>query len=102
MRTVLGALTLILATTPAMAQTTTNPVAPGCVIAGLPSPTQRVVGGNNIVFVRPLATVLDTAVDDFGANGLNDAISVYCVTKTRTAPRGSIAMCLTGESCPWR
>jgi len=75
--------------------------APGCVNAGLPVPVQRVVGGK-IVFVRPLATVLDAAVDDFGQSGNDDALSVYCVSKTPNALQGTIAMCLTGEACPWR
>jgi hypothetical protein len=75
--------------------------AAGCPTGGLPAPYQRVVGGN-IVFVRPVANVLDAAVDDFGTGGGADALAIYCVTKTRTASRGSIAVCLTGEGCPWR
>jgi hypothetical protein len=74
----------------------------GCVTAGLPTPPQvRFVAGK-VVFVRPLATVLDAAIDDFGANAAGDALSVYCVTNTPNAPRGNIAICLTGERCPWR
>ncbi len=73
----------------------------GCVTVGLPAPYQRAVSGK-VVFVRPLATVLDGAVDDSGANGNNDALAVYCVTKRPTDPRGAVAMCLTGEFCPWR
>jgi hypothetical protein len=49
-----------------------------------------------------LATVLDAAIDDFGQNAGSDALSVYCVTSTANAARGSLAMCLTGERCPWR
>jgi hypothetical protein len=102
MRPIVGALTLILAAAPAMAQT--PPPAPppvGCPIAGLPAPQVKLVGGK-FVFVRPLATVLDGAVDDFGQNGAGDALSVYCVTDKQNAARGSVAMCLTGEKCPWR
>jgi hypothetical protein len=75
--------------------------AAGCPTLGLPQPYQRVVN-NTIVHVRPFAVVLDAAVDDFGQNGAEDAIAVYCVTKTANAPRGNIAMCLTKEVCPWR
>ena len=58
--------------------------------------------GGKTVYVRPLATILDEAIDDFGANGINDALSVYCVTTAPSAPRGTLAMCLTFERCPWR
>jgi len=73
----------------------------GCVTVGLPAPQVKFVAGK-FVFVRPLATVLDAAIDDFGANAGGDALSVYCVTNTPNAPRGNIAICLTGERCPWR
>jgi hypothetical protein len=102
MRTLLGALTLVIAAVPAMAQT--PPPAPppvGCSTAGLPAPQIKLVGGK-FVHVRPLATVLDAAIDDFGQSGGSDALSVYCVTGTANAARGSLAMCLTGERCPWR
>ena len=75
--------------------------AAGCPTPGLPLPYQRAVN-NKIVYVRTFAVVLDAAVDDFGLNGADDAIEVYCVAKTPTATRGNIAMCLTKEVCPWR
>jgi hypothetical protein len=102
MRRTLGALTLILAAAPALAQT--PPPAPppaGCPTAGLPAPQIKLVSGR-FVYVRPLATVLDGAIDDFGQNAGSDALSVYCVTDKQNAARGSLAMCLTGEKCPWR
>lgn len=75
--------------------------AAGCTTAGLPQAQIKLVGGK-FVFVRPLVTVLDSAVDDFGKNAGGDGLDVYCVTKVANAPRGSLAMCLTGETCPWR
>jgi hypothetical protein len=101
MRLVVGALTLILAAAPAMAQTAPPPPQAGCVTAGLPAAQIKLVSGK-FVFVRSLATILDGAVDDFGQNAVNDALAVYCVTGTATAARGNLAMCLTGEKCPWR
>ena len=107
MRTLLGALTLAIAAVPALAQTPppAPPPAPppvGCPTAGLPAPQIKLVGGK-FVHVRPFATILDAAIDDFGQSGAGgDALSVYCVTGTANAARGSLAMCLTGERCPWR
>jgi hypothetical protein len=73
----------------------------GCATAGLPAPQVKFVSGF-FVFVRPLATVLDPALDDFGINAGGDSLEVYCVTSTQIAVRGNIAVCLSGESCPWR
>ena len=75
--------------------------AAGCVTPGLPAPYQRAVGGS-VVFVRPIGTVVDAAVDDAGTSSGGDGLTVYCVTKTRNAPRGSIAVCLTEKGCSWR
>ena len=61
----------------------------GCPTAGLPASEIKLVGGR-FVHVRPLATVLDGAIDDFGQNGGDDALSVYCVTDTANAARGSL------------
>lgn len=103
MRLVLGALTLIAAAAPAMAQTAPPPPPQaGCATAGLPAAQIKLVSGK-FVFVRPFATVLDAAIDDFGQSGPGgDALAVYCVSSTATAARGNLAMCLTGEKCPWR
>ena len=40
---------------------------------------------------------IDGAIDDFGKNAGGDALAFYCVTNKVDAPRGSIAVCLTGE-----
>lgn len=97
---------LIAAAAPAMTQAAVPPAPPplpqaGCVTDGLPAPQIKLVGGK-YVFVRPLATVLDAAIDDFGQNAASDALAVYCVASTAKAARGNVAMCLTGEKCPWR
>jgi hypothetical protein len=73
----------------------------GCSTSGLGTPYQRIVNGK-LVYVRDFAMVLNEAVYDFGNGGIEDAIAIYCVTNTPTAPRGNIAMCLTKELCPWR
>ena len=73
----------------------------GCSTSGLGTAYQRVVNGK-LVYVRDFALVLNEAVHDFGNGGIEDAIAIYCVTNTPNAARGSIAMCLTKEFCPWR
>src|SRR4051812_647317 len=75
--------------------------APQCVTSGLPQGVQRSIG-SKVVFVRPLATVLDSAIEDFGQNDFGDSLQLYCVTKKANDVFGTIAMCLSGESCPWR
>jgi hypothetical protein len=75
--------------------------AAGCITSGLPTAYQRVVEGKT-VFVRNFAIVLNQAIDDFGSGGIEDGLAVYCVTKTASAPRGNIAICLSKEFCPWR
>lgn len=61
----------------------------------------RVVEGK-LSFVRRMATVLDPAVDDFGQNAGGDSLEIFCVSKSPEARFGKIAICLSGESCPWR
>ena len=71
-----------------------------CTTAGLPAPVLRRVGGVP-VWVRPLAVVGDSAIDDFGQSANGDSLVIFCVTRRRDAQLGHTAFCLTGETCPW-
>src|SRR4051794_38353494 len=75
--------------------------APQCVTSGLPTGVQRAIG-NKVVFVRPIATVLDAAIDDFGQSAGSDNLQMFCVTNKANDVFGTTAICLSGESCPWR
>jgi hypothetical protein len=98
----LGAAALTLSASGAAFAAPAKPAqAPQCVTSGLPTGVQRAIG-NRVVFVRPMATVLDAAIDDFGQNGAGDGLQVFCVTNKANDVFGTTAMCLTGESCPWR
>ena len=75
---------------------------PECVTHGL---TQGVIGkvvvDGQRYFVRRLANIFDTSVDDFGASDVADHLEIFCVTRTAADRFGKIAMCLSGEECPW-
>jgi hypothetical protein len=76
---------------------------PECVTSGL---TQGVIGFKIIdgqrYFVRRMATIFDSAMDDFGASAVGDSLELFCVSRGATDAFGKTAMCLTGEQCPWR
>ena len=75
---------------------------PECVTSGL---TQGVLGfrviDGQIYFVRRMATILDSALNDFGASGTGVQLEIFCVTRTREDVFGKVAMCLSNEMCPW-
>ncbi len=85
----------------ALAATVQPAQAPQCVTSGLPVGVQRVIK-NKVVFVRPIANVLNEAIEDFGENGIDDSLQLFCVTNRAKDAFGTIAMCLSNESCPWR
>jgi hypothetical protein len=76
---------------------------PECVTSGL---TQGVVGVKIVngvpYFVRRLAIVFNEAIADFGASAVDDSLEIFCVSRKSSDRFGKIAMCLTGEKCPWR
>ena len=76
---------------------------PECMTEGL---TEGEIGSKYIegqhYYVRRMATILDSALDDFGANGGSDDLEIFCVSRTSSDRYGKIAMCLSKESCPWR
>ena len=76
---------------------------PECVTSGL---TQGIIGykifDGQRYFVRRLATVFDSAIDDFGEHAVGDSLEIFCVTRFANDKFGKTAMCLTGEDCPWR
>jgi hypothetical protein len=73
----------------------------GCVVDGLQAPYQRQIG-DQVVYVRKFAAMFDAAMDDFGGSAFGDRLWFYCVTHSPTVLRGEIAICLSGERCPWR
>ena len=74
---------------------------PSCAMSGLSSGSYGFVDGQ-LVFVRRVAKVLDQAVDDFGESVADDNLEFYCVGKKPSDKYGDIAVCLSGEKCPWR
>src|SRR5262245_19329730 len=76
---------------------------PECVTSGL---TVDVVGVKIVdgvpYFVRRLATIFNEAITDSGASANDDSLEIYCVSRRATDRFGKLAMCLTGEECPWR
>jgi len=95
---VLGFLILLIDTSRAGA-----PEWPQCVTDGL---TQGVIGRRTIdgqnYFVRRMATIFDAAIDDFGESAVGDSAEMFCVSRRSSDRFGKLAMCLTGERCPWR
>jgi hypothetical protein len=64
-------------------------------------PGARIVQGIP-VFSRRLATVFDASMDDFGTSAGGDALELFCVSHLQTDALGTVAACLSKESCPWR
>src|SRR5262245_32035118 len=58
---------------------------PECVTRGL---TQGIIGVKIIdgvrYYVRRLATVFDSAIDDFGASAIGDSLEIFCVSRRAT------------------
>jgi hypothetical protein len=75
---------------------------PSCTNSGL---TQDVLGtktvNGQVFYVRRMATIFQEALDDFGGNASDDNLEIFCVSKNSTDTYGIIAMCLSGEACPW-
>lgn len=74
---------------------------PTCTTSGLPRPYERTVA-NSKIWVFPLATIQDGAMDDDGTSSSGDSLRMYCVGPEATSQLGLLAVCLTGEACPWR
>jgi hypothetical protein len=76
---------------------------PECVTDGL---TQGIIGPRTIdgqnYFVRRMVIIFNGALDDFGASAVADSLEIFCVSRRSSDRFGKIAMCLTGERCPWR
>lgn len=53
-------------------------------------------------FVRGMATIFDKSMDDYGTSAADDTLQIFCVSKNKDDKFGNIAMCLSGEECPWR
>src|SRR5262245_45907397 len=76
---------------------------PECVTHGLTSGViGKVIVDGQRYFVRRLANIFDTSLDDFGTSANADHHEIFCVTRTAADRFGKIAMCLSGERCPWR
>lgn len=75
---------------------------PSCTNSGL---TQDVLGNKTVngekFYVRRMATIFQQALDDFGENSIDDNLEIFCVSKKNTDTYGIVAMCLSGEACPW-
>jgi len=76
---------------------------PTCSTSGL---TLNVIGIKFVdgqrYFVRRMATIFDNAMDDYGASVGNDNLEIFCISRTAFDHLGKIAVCLSGENCPWR
>ncbi|MGZ4956134.1 MAG: hypothetical protein ACXV8Q_13585 [Methylobacter sp.] len=75
---------------------------PSCLATNL---TQGIVGyqvvNGDRYYVRRMATIFDNALDDFGVNNFGNELEIFCVSNNQNDTYGKIAMCLTGEECPW-
>lgn len=76
---------------------------PECVTSGL---TQGVIGkvvvDHQRYFVRRMANIFNEAIEDFGASAVDDFLEIFCVSRRSSDRFGKIAICLSGEECPWR
>jgi hypothetical protein len=76
---------------------------PTCSTSGL---TQGIIGSKTVdgqrYYVRRLANIFASALEDFGATAVDDNLEIFCVSRTVGDRLWKIAMCLSGETCPWR
>ena len=80
-----------------------SPKWPTCITSGL---NASVIGEVTIAeqkyFVRRMATIFEQAMDDYGTSAADDTLQIFCVSRNKDDRFGNIAMCLSGEKCPWR
>jgi hypothetical protein len=96
-----AALATALSVSVAAAQSPQIPEVPTCFSYGL-TQWKRVQILGYPLYAAPLAVIVDGAMNDFGRTSTGDSLELYCVFRQEGSLYGSIAVCLSGESCLYR